>query len=58
MLQRPAISAMNPSLPLGPSRHAALLPAPPSSRHVVGVKAWGVRDKLGPKSATIYPLRR
>ncbi|GLD65861.1 pumilio homolog 1 [Lates japonicus] len=49
---------MNRTLSLIPSRHAALLPAPPSSRHVVGVKAWGVREKLGPKSATIHPLRR
>lgn len=49
---------MNRPLPLIPSHHAALPPAPPSSRHVVGVKAWGVREKLGPKSATIHPLRR
>lgn len=34
---------MNRTLPLIPSRHAALLPAPPPSRHVVGVKAWGVK---------------
>lgn len=58
MLQFIAINAMNPPLPLSPSRHAALLPAPPLSRHVVGVKAWGVGDKLGPKSAAIHPLRR
>lgn len=54
----PLDGAMNRTLPLIPSRHAALLPAPPLSRHVVGVKAWGVTDKLGPKSVTIHPLRR
>ncbi|KAF3833829.1 hypothetical protein F7725_025033 [Dissostichus mawsoni] len=32
---------MNRTLSLIPSRHAALSPAPPLSRHVVGVKAWG-----------------
>lgn len=52
------VGAMNRTLSLIPSRHAALSPAPPSSRHVVGVKAWGVREKLGLKSATIHPLRR
>lgn len=52
------VGAMNRTLSLIPSRHAALSPAPPPSRHVVGVKAWGVREKLGPKSATIHPLRR
>lgn len=39
------VGAMNRTLPLIPSRHAALLPAPPSSRHVVGVKARGVKRK-------------
>ncbi|XP_061786982.1 pumilio homolog 1 isoform X1 [Nerophis lumbriciformis] len=40
------------------SHHAALASTPPPSRHVVGVKSWGAREKLGPKSATIHPLRR
>lgn len=49
---------MNRTLSLIPSRHAARPPAPPPSRHVVGVKSWGVGEKLGLKSATIHPLRR
>lgn len=52
------VGAMNRTLSLIHSHHAALLPAPPLSRHVVGVKARGVREKLGPISATIHPLRR
>lgn len=52
------VGAMNRTLSLVPSQHAALSPAPPSSRHVVGVKALGIREKLGLKSASILPLRR
>lgn len=52
------VGAMNRTLSLIPSRHAALLPALPPSRHVVGVKPWGVGEKLGLKSVTIHPLRR
>lgn len=39
------VGAMNRTLSLIPSRHAALQPAPPPSRHVVGVKPWGVGEK-------------
>ncbi|XP_033949803.1 pumilio homolog 1 isoform X4 [Pseudochaenichthys georgianus] len=38
---------MNRTLSLIPSRHAALSPAPPLSRHVVGVKAWGEERHWG-----------
>lgn len=41
------VGAMNRTLSLIPSRHAALPPAPPPSRHVVGVKPWGVREETG-----------
>lgn len=56
------VGAMNRTLSLIPSRHAALSPAPPLSRHVVGVKAWGEERHWGrnPRPSSLsageYPL--
>lgn len=60
------VGAMNRTLPLIPTHHAALSLAPPSSRHVVGVKAWGCQRETGaeirdhppspPVSITFYPV--